>query len=307
MRHRIVARRRSPVRLRRGVLVLALAVVASDAARAQEPATDDRPLPLTPDPTLPTFKPVQEPPRRAYVPTRWPAIYTLPFHYFSIDSRPIEVTLRHSNDPDHSHSVILKIPVAYIVYVTGYSQQKLPRLPDCLETNYIELALTYPEGKALSIHAYEMGSERHPGSDRRIGFEAAAKSLRAQQYAVQLNYVRPDIPWEERVRQPPKFMSEAGTYDGMTYIAGNTRRDNYLGEEGRDEFVRVSCALKAEARPYYFCETTFRVAGDLVARADFVDFRFNGGREFLNERVRVLRQALCRFFEDRCSASGSPP
>jgi hypothetical protein len=102
-------------------------------------------------------------------------------------------------------------------------------------------------------------------------------------------------------------MHEAGTFDGLTYLAGNTRRDIYLGEDGRDEFAKVDCSLHAEANPIYFCKTAFRVGGDLVARADFVDFRFHGGRTFLNERVRVLRQALCQFLDGMCSASGSRP
>jgi hypothetical protein len=231
---------------------------------------------------------------RALWPTeRWSAVYTPWLHHFSTDLAQVHITLRYTNDPDPRHRAALGVPAAYVVFVEGLGPKDAPRLPARFGTSQVDLAMTWPDGKPLSVHARE--NARRDG----ISFAQAATALRANHMAVSLGYVRPDIPWEARVRERNRFMAEAEPFDGLLHVT-ESRRDIYFGDGRSDEFVRIWCFLHADSRPDHFCTTSMRVAPDIVANVDFVDFRFNGGREFVNERIRLVRATVCQFLENRC-------
>ena len=211
--------------------------------------------------------------------------------HFSTELSPVRVTLRNRNDPEPDHRATVTVPKAYIVYFDGVSHT--PRLSSSLETSEIELDLTYPDGKPLTVHAGEI-AKTSGGS-----LEIAGRSLRSQHISVTLSYVRPDIPWELRLRQRNQSTIDAEPFEGLAHVIKNGR-DYYFGDERSDQFIQVLCFPYANAMAQYFCSTYMRVGGDVIATVKFVDFRFNGGRAFLNERIRFVRATVCRFLENAC-------
>jgi hypothetical protein len=219
----------------------------------------------------------------------WPTEFTGSLYFYSTDPTPITVTLRNPNDPNVEHKTVLHVPRAAIVFANDYDAAKLSGLPDKIETDDIVLALTYPDGKPLILHAKELAAEK------KISLYEAIKDLRLQEYAAQLGYTSPDNPWEARVLDDQVTHTIADTYEGMPHAPG----EYYFGKRGSDEFVRVHCY--SEAVPSYFCKMGMRVSPSLIAWADFADFRFHGGRRYLNERARKLRDAVCRYIDPPCT------
>jgi hypothetical protein len=221
---------------------------------------------------------------QSFAQARWPSGFLAPFNYYSTDLALVELTLRNPSDHDPRHQRILHVPRAAFVFVNGFEPKQTPRLPDKIESNEVELALTYPDGRPLSAHAAEIAATEKRNS------AAAVQSLQARQYIVHLHYTAPSNPWEARTREMALSLNKyTDVYDGLRHGPA----DNYLGEEGVDEFVKMLCY--PEATPKYLCTVDMRVGVDLVAVARFPDFRFHGGRAYVNDRVRKLRDALCRY------------
>jgi len=220
----------------------------------------------------------------------WPAEFMADFNYYSTDLSPIEVTLRQTNDPDLSHRTVLKVPRAALTFVNSFTPKKEPRLPDALETNQIEIALAYPGDKPLITYATEMAAVQH------ISIYDAMKKARSEEFVADISYSAPDNPWEARVRESQAHLLKVkDTYEGMPHAPA----DYYIGETGVDEFMEVHCY--PEATPIYFCRTKMRVSRSITAEVNFVDFRFHGGRAYLNEHARAFREALCRSMVPDCS------
>jgi len=225
---------------------------------------------------------------------RWPAAYSSRIYYYSTDPTPIEVTVRRLGNPDLSQRAMLRIPRAYVVFADGYRPHETPTLPDAIETGTLGVALTYPDGMALSVHAAKLQAERQ------MGRTAADSALRSQQYSARLHYIRPGVPWEDRARgRIEKTGERVGTFDGLEHFR-KPRRDWYRGRPGGDQFVSIDCAPAQEALPVHFCRTVMRISRDLVADVHFVDFRLHGGRVFANERALAFRKSICRFVLSPC-------
>jgi hypothetical protein len=226
---------------------------------------------------------------------RWPTVYTSPIYYYSLDNSPIQVTLRPFNDAEPLHRAVLNIPRAYIVFANRYLPSRIPRLPPAIETDDIRVALTYPNGSALSLHGQELSSTMH------THFAEAIESLRSQRYSARIVYLYPDPEWESRIRRRTANMTIVGVFDGLEHVRW-LQRDLYFGRAGDDEFIEVSCNVESESRADAFCETQMRIGTELVAYVSFVDFRFHGGRLFANARARAFRDAMCRFLIPPCGA-----
>ena len=219
----------------------------------------------------------------------WPAEFMADFDYYSTDLSPVAVTLRNPNDPDSLHRTVLNIPRAAIVFANNYHPRKQPKLPDAIETDHIQIALAYPDGKPLITYALEMAAAQH------INIYEAMKRARSDEFVAQIYYSAPDNPWEARVRESQAALLKVkDTYEGMLHAPA----DYYIGEAGVDEFVEIYCY--PEATPIYFCGTKMRVSPSITAEVSFVDFRFHGGRAYVNERARKFREAVCRFIVPSC-------
>jgi len=219
---------------------------------------------------------------------RWPAEFTAPFNYYSIDPAPIEVTLVNANDPDPANGRVLLIPRAAIVALAEYDASRVPRLPDKLRTGDIEIVVTYPDGKPLSIRAAEIAAASP--SRTRVDWRA----LRQEEYLVHLHPAGAGNQWEERTRQDLSRFKIIDQYDGLPHAPA----DNYFGNAGVDQFSRIHCY--PEANPNYFCTMQMRIGFGIIAIASFPDFRFQGGRSFANERARRLREIVCRYVKEPC-------
>jgi hypothetical protein len=221
---------------------------------------------------------------------RWPGDQHLPFDFYSLDLTPIEVTLRNFNDPDAQHKTILRIPRAYILFAHNYDAGKVSQLPDVIETDELQILLTYPDGRPLSVQAHEIAAERH------IDEKTAIDSLRLKEYSATVHYVPPGAHYEDGLRRDFGLTKVIDRYQGLAHARSGL--DDYLGEPGVDTFVYLSCSL--ERNPEFFCAASVRVGPTLTARVSFADFRLHGGRAYANERIRKFREIVCRYAEPPC-------
>lgn len=227
-------------------------------------------------------------------PTFWSAAYNTPIYYHSIDPTPIEVSL--ANENQRSYEARLRIPRAYLVYANQYLPKDTGhRLPNQVTTNHVILALTVPDGKALSIHAVDVAR------GRRIDAATAEKSLRHAQIQFDMRFVGPNAPGLNFVRKSILGRTvKVGAFDGLDELQMPIGDQLYYpGREGEDEFSFMSCPSTTHSA--YWCTAYLNLRQDLGATVSFADFRVHGGRAFANERIRWLRQFACRFYDPPCS------
>jgi hypothetical protein len=219
----------------------------------------------------------------------WPTEFAGGLYFYSTDPTPVEVVLDNPDSRRPAHPAVLHVPRAAIIFADNYDPAGLDQLPDKIETSLVILALTYPDGKPLILHAQELAAQKH------ITLYDAIRALRLQEYKAEIRYTPPDNPWEARERAGRVRFEIKDKYEGMPHAPA----DYYFGQRGVDEFVRVHCY--PEATPTYFCETQMRIAPAVVAAVNFADFRFHGGRAYLNKRARTLRELVCRYVEPSCA------
>ena len=235
--------------------------------------------------------------------TKWSGEYksALRLYYHSLDFAPVEVELFGEFKPtgsepvDPEHKAVLHIPRAYLFFVDQYLPRYTERrVPDHVRTDSITVLMTYPDGKPLSVHAKELAAERG------ISRSDAIRQLRPVRYEARLSYVRPDWPWEENLRSQRRSpnVRDAEPFEGLAHVVSVLKEDYYYGEPGVDEFVEFRCV--EGKNPFLLCEATARIRSDLVAQIYFMDFRQYGGRSFANERIRALRESICRFVSGGC-------
>jgi hypothetical protein len=212
--------------------------------------------------------------------------------FHSTDLAPVEVALRNLNDPDPAHKISLRLPRAAITYANGYDSRRLSQIPDAIETDHLQLSLTYPDGNPLSVEA------RNEAGKQGISEGAAKKALRAREYSAFLGYSPPANPWEERVRERLSHLAILDQYEGLPHA----KADTYVGQSGVDEFLELRC--NPQATPGYFCTANMLVgrvrSSVLSSQVAFSDFRFHGGRAYANDRARRCRPIVCRFVVPAC-------
>lgn len=218
----------------------------------------------------------------------WPAELALPFEFLSLDSTPIEVLLRNPNDAEPTHQAILHVPRAVMMFVNGYDARKLAQLPDRVVTNEFSVGLVFPDGEPLSIRATRIAKEQ------KISLIAAFQSLRQSEYKGHIHYSGPNGRWEELSRQDMDRFKFTDSFEGLRYAPPYY----YLGEDGVDNFFSAFCY--PEATPVYFCKTEMRIGPGITASVDFPDFRFHGGRGYLNERAHRFGEIVCSYADPPC-------
>ncbi len=191
--------------------------------------------------------------------------YSDGLHYHSTDASLVDVTLmRKFRDNDQSHFVTLHAPRAAIDYFsTGYPPRGSPvvtkglqRVPDKIEVETVHLVLAFPNGEPFPLRAMQLGKINHTSPAQ------ATKDLRNEETHIELTYISPDHPWEERVKEYRTLSESRGhfkivdRYDGLEHALGDT----YIGVAGVDEFVEI----------------------------------------FANERARWVREQVCRFVAPTC-------
>jgi len=219
----------------------------------------------------------------------WPTEFTADFNFYSTDMTPITVVLHSLNEQERSLRTILHVPRAAIVYASNYHpSQSQPQLPDMIDTDHIQIAVTFPDGKPLSVRGHQLGAEQH------VDDFTAIKSLRSQEYVADIYYAYPD--WERIMLERKKDYQIVDRYKGLPHALG----DYYLGQSGVDQFALSYCFT--ELRPEYFCRTELRIGPSLVGNVSFLDFRLHGGRTFLNDRAKKIREIVCGYAEPPCTS-----
>ncbi len=111
--------------------------------------------------------------------------------------------------------------------------------------------------------------------------------------------VRP-IDWG-RYRQVAiysKAPNRGSTADGLDiFYYSSGRGPVYYTDRAYPELQIIDCATdQARADANDYCTYELRLSEVLLARINFVDFRFHGGRAFVQERLGELQSLLCSYF-----------
>lgn len=200
--------------------------------------------------------------------------------FFSVDMRPVQVTLRRNVVRDDGDHVVLEVPRAWIRFASGYDPLKLEQLPDQVETNALKLSLSEPNGLPLSIRAQEFTRAHN------VSLSEALKQLRSDTYLVSFFKIDPRTTteaWKSRLTD-----RHMGELDGLPY---DRRRGTYLSRPDKDEFAEINCTGGPNLITY--CDYDVRISPDLMATLTFLDFRFHGGTEYANRRIRSALTVLC--------------
>lgn len=236
-----------------------------------------------------------------------PSGYNSPLYFCSEDMSTIEIA-RPQSRPEHAPPVVqIAMPRAYINFVPRYEPQQYPRLPDRIEADSFHILLSYPDGTPLTIFEPRLTRQRRMQETRdaaqppqgRYGEEVRWHTLVAKIYLLN----GPAQVFGERIRASrTRSLERAHPYEGREYFSGH-RQHVYLGQRGVDEFDFISCW--ENSHPLHYCEAQVQVSDQLVAFVSFVDFRFHGGFDFANERLRVARRTICNFAVPSCSIDGA--
>jgi hypothetical protein len=210
----------------------------------------------------------------------WPNDF---LHFFSLDMRPVEVTMVTGNLPGGPPGVRFMLPRAWITFAGGYNPRELDQLPDqILVHGLLILRLSDPDGKALSLRATEYG--RAEG----IGLNEAVHRLRSDEYRIML--LKTGSPDPKEVWWQNRF-KERGTLekDGLPY---DPKTNSYFLRVGDIELASVQCM--GRPHPVWFCDYTVWLNPNVVAIITFVDFRTHGGPDFAITRINRALDVMCR-------------
>lgn len=228
--------------------------------------------------------------------TNWVIAYNAPFYYYSLDPAPVTIRLSHNRAEPGPHTE-LRIPRSHIIFANGYLPKDTNRrLPDTIATDHVGLAVTLPDGTALSTHIADVTRQQ------RRGIEAAERSLRPAHVRADIGFIAPGAPYgaEPHTAMFVRGAEKVGTFEGLDELKKSyTEQRLFPGREGEDEFFLMTCPGAPDAA--YRCTAYTRLRADLSAKIVFADFRVHGGRAGANDRIRTLRQHLCRFYEPPCS------
>ena len=99
----------------------------------------------------------------------------------------------------------------------------------------------------------------------------------------------PDAPWNKKKHEQQK-------YQGFRHFV--RARGHSFYDNGADEILLVRCTATAkESRHNFYCNTYVPINKNLYAKLTFLDFRLNGGRAFLRQRVRNFKKHFCGYLK----------
>ena len=90
-----------------------------------------------------------------------------------------------------------------------------------------------------------------------------------------------------------------GQYEGFTVTKFNTdSRWRYYYDNGPDEIRYVACVMPVEMSYHKLkCTTHMPINDNFYVKLTFLDFRLNGGRAFLRQRVRNFKKHFCGYLK----------
>lgn len=218
--------------------------------------------------------------------------YYGPNYYASRSLDPIQVTLRR-NQIGAEETVSLIIPRAYIVFASGYTQREYDELPTAINSRQAKAAITYEqpiwsdEGRPYTVVFDELFE-----ANRREK-KVAVALIRPRSAFVGMFYSGSSFDGLARSPLAESHGFPAPSIDGLKAIklGSNSPGVIYFSPDNEDEFVEARCSEKAKKGD--FCQYVFLLCRRLLrVNADFLDFRFHGGRTYANEQVRALKRTI---------------
>lgn len=216
---------------------------------------------------------------------------------FSVSRKYIGLEERKKLSP----LVVGEIERAYIYFATGYNQNTYKILPDEIWVPQVHLMLTYPDGLPLS-QAITKKQKTLQSTGRKSSKVIAARKLRSSIYTVVLRAISDNANRQfNTIRNP--FAIDRGekligqTSDGLQHYAAGPKGPMVYLDHEEPILRRINCSKDLErSHSQYYCKYQIILSENLLAEASFVDFRFHGGRSFVQKRILRLREILCKKF-----------
>jgi hypothetical protein len=226
-----------------------------------------------------------------------------PYEYRTDDPTPIRVEFARAG-----RTLVMHVPRSAILFVANYDARETPVLPDITVDGTFRLGLTAPAGTPIGE------ADEYSMSDA---------DFRRARTMVEVSPTTPDLT-DDRLyhflfSHPEGFaLAEARPFDGLDaseirrYAVlpdGRVDREHYTSYNDRlyfrgssdDLFDYINCS-GSNSHAIVFCDYFVRVNDLVLLKVSFVDFRFNGGRAFAAERMRMVVAAYCGYAQDRESA-----
>lgn len=197
--------------------------------------------------------------------------------------------------------VTVTIPRAYVYYVGGYQRKHLwpglarpddklySALPNVVTTSGpVKLLIASPRGQPfLQVRKSEdfpedENADKYGGRTRRD----------VTSVALNRSYVASSTWFDRmaslRIEQMQSIGAKETIEFGMTRIGVPSSNTFFIDRDGR---IIIRCLITST--PLTFCEYDITLGDRWYVTATFIDFRFAGGREFLDNRIGAVRKALC--------------
>lgn len=221
------------------------------------------------------------------------------YHFYTTDTDPVEVFYQRcrsvTEDCPFPADISIKIPRAYIITALPYKKTWFScKLPSKIQASVVHIIIADPDGAPMSRSPYR----QNPKPISR--FKLSEVRIRRSRFA-----------WNgtalHRLREEEQEKRKSAGGGGVSRAYPGTRGYFpilYYPENSNSENKKIYCTTRTPHKKHHnekFCSYRFRLAQNFVVRASFADFRLNGGLKFAEERVRMLRETLCRFYP--CNAS----
>ena len=250
---------------------------------------------------------------------------SFPFFYYSTDMSPVTVDFAYweydkarqkwlsgtfvpqKGVREGPPEISVTIPRAYLTLATPYSQEakssihKFAVLPDRIISPEIHVDLTYPDGYPYSVMLGNWDKLKPDPTLKGLGKGVEAWSKKDQIRAtVQSALVSLVSEGNDSRLNLEKLESLPGykplpEYEGFRHFARASKE--WFFDDGSDDIRAIECYPNPPNRGnIFYCNYYFALNSKLRVELKFIDFRLNGGREFVRERVRAFKKAMCPVF-----------
>ena len=199
-----------------------------------------------------------------------------PQYHMSTDTKAVQVILKHfhtENPPE-----VLEVPRAYITYVPRESDLPITKIPDRVTWSWFKVSIWLPTGEPYSV-ALKRLRGRSP---------VTVDDVKQNLATIDINFVKRDRAKSIRDGLLRHSAKQLADYQGLKVVQEYPVSDelDYFREDKDFRFIHITCSKTARlGKP---CTYTFSLCPDLIARAQFDDFRVRGGLKFANEQLRRI-------------------
>ena len=231
-----------------------------------------------------------------------------PNYYASteMDLLSIDFVLRPWDaDTEGNLKETVKLPRAYVNFVEGYSHKPArskgldtpdsrlrgwQTLPSSIRTSYILVSLGDQDGSPYTIATAKWGKSGSSKNSNGVSLRRANTLLATIRFTGDSSR---ESYWLQRARKTNKPLLE---YDGFLYDPTAATGHIYYNISG-GSLKSISCGRSLKrSKANIFCTYSVALGENFIAEIDFPDFRLNGGRGYVVERISVFLRAMCMYF-----------